>query len=251
MPETWLAPLVAAAAPGARFAVRSSSNGEDLEDLAGAGLYDSVIGVGAEGLAAAVRQVWASLWTRRAALSRAAARIPQNAVRIAVLLQEALAPDWSFVLHTADPVSGRRGEVSMEIAVGLGETLASANQPGRPYHLTAPENGEPRIVSCADYSFAARAGQNAPALQEAGREGEKPAGGAGASGQAGAGLTAERVNYARVPLSRDPGALTALATKLAAIGRALDRAAATAFDIEGAVCGETVFIVQARPQIVR
>ena len=227
VPAAWLRDLTAGDAPGTRYAVRSSSNGEDLENLAGAGLYDSVVGVPAENLAAAVKQVWASLWTRRAALSRRHAGLPQDAVRMAVLVQEALAPDYSFVLHTADPVSGERGRVGVEIAVGLGETLASANQPGRPYRLSVPADGAPRLFSCADYSFAARAGQNA--------------GGAGE-------LAAERLDYARVPLSRDAGALTALAERLGGIGRALDAAAARALDIEGAVCGGEIYIVQARPQ---
>src|ERR1035438_845823 len=50
--------------------VRSSANCEDLEELAGAGLYDSIANVAAADVAAAVRAVWASLWTRRAALRR-------------------------------------------------------------------------------------------------------------------------------------------------------------------------------------
>ena len=225
-----LFPAAFVTATGARFAVRSSSNGEDLENLAGAGLYDSVIGVTADALPTAIKQVWASLWTRRAALSRRAGNIPQDAVKMAVLIQEALAPDYSFVLHTADPVTGERGTVGMEIAVGLGETLASANQSGRPYHVVAPVNGGLRLLSCADYSFAARGGQNA---------------GDGAQGQ----LRLERVNYAEIPLSRDSGAWEELALRLADIGRNLEKAAGRPLDIEGAVCGDKIWIVQARPEV--
>jgi len=39
--------------------------------------------------------------------------------------QELLAPELSFVLHTAHPLSGDPDLMVAEIAVGLGETLAS------------------------------------------------------------------------------------------------------------------------------
>src|ERR1017187_6358946 len=60
-----------------RLMVRSSANCEDLEELAGAGLYDSIANVAVADVAAAVRAVWASLWTRRSALSRRQAGILQ------------------------------------------------------------------------------------------------------------------------------------------------------------------------------
>lgn len=56
--------------------VRSSANVEDLEGMSGAGLYDSIANVPASdpvGLAKAVTGVWASLYTRRAVLTRRAA----------------------------------------------------------------------------------------------------------------------------------------------------------------------------------
>ena len=61
---------------GAALIARSSANVEDLAGLSGAGLYDSVGNVpagDADALGAAVARVWASLYTRRAVLSRRAA----------------------------------------------------------------------------------------------------------------------------------------------------------------------------------
>lgn len=55
------------------LAVRSSANVEDLAGMSAAGLYESVVGVAAEDRAAvgrATAAVWASLYTRRAVLSR-------------------------------------------------------------------------------------------------------------------------------------------------------------------------------------
>jgi phosphoglucan,water dikinase len=60
----------------ATLIARSSANVEDLAGMSGAGLYDSLAGIPAadpEALGAAVAGVWASLYTRRAVLSRRAA----------------------------------------------------------------------------------------------------------------------------------------------------------------------------------
>jgi len=55
--------------------VRSSANCEDTEEFAGAGLYESVLNVSPEDVDTAIRKVWSSLWTPRAALSRREAGI--------------------------------------------------------------------------------------------------------------------------------------------------------------------------------
>lgn len=63
----------AAADPQLLLAVRSSANVEDLAGMSAAGLYDSVVGVAAAddgAVGAAVAAVWASLYTRRAVMSR-------------------------------------------------------------------------------------------------------------------------------------------------------------------------------------
>jgi len=45
---------------------------------------------------------------------------------MAVLVQEQVDVAYSFIIHTHDPISGE-DLVSIEIAKGLGETLASGN----------------------------------------------------------------------------------------------------------------------------
>jgi len=60
---------------------RSSANVEDLAGLSGAGLYDSVPNVPVDrpaDISAAVAAVWASLYTRRAILSRRAAGVARD-----------------------------------------------------------------------------------------------------------------------------------------------------------------------------
>ena len=66
-----------------------------------------------------------------------------------------LQPDFSFVVHTRNPVTDDEEEAYIEIAVGLGETLASANQYGTPYRLVYHKTKNwVRIDSFASYSFA-------------------------------------------------------------------------------------------------
>jgi phosphoglucan,water dikinase len=213
--------------PDARLAVRSSANGEDLEHLAGAGLYDSVINVHPAGAGRAIAQVWASLWTRRAALSRIQAGIPHTQIHMAVLVQELVVSQLCFVLHTVNPHTGNRTEALAELAVGLGEVLASATVPGTPYRLVCNrQTGAARLSACASFSFALR-----PAVEEAPRA-----------------LIEELLDYAQVPLSADEAAAPRLGKRLAAVATFLEETLGRPQDVEGVCVGEEIHIVQARPQ---
>lgn len=207
----------------ARFMVRSSSNCEDLPELAGAGLYESVANVPLSGIASAVREVWSSLWTRRAGLSRQQAGIPHEQAHMAVLIQPMLAPDLSFVLHTVNPPDCNPGEVYAEAAVGLGETLVSGAVRGTPYRLVCDKSsGAVRTLAFASFSHALR-----PAAE---------------------GVARETIDYTRVPLSRDGEARRNLGRRLCAIGCFVEAAFQRPQDIEGVVVGEEIYLVQARPQ---
>ena len=84
------------------LAVRSSSSQEDLPNQAGAGLYDSVLDVDSndnQAIVDAITQVWLSLFTKRAVISRRqlkGAKVPL----MAVLVQEQIKSEYSFILHS-------------------------------------------------------------------------------------------------------------------------------------------------------
>jgi phosphoglucan,water dikinase len=54
---------------------------------------------------------------------------------MAVLIQEQLKPEYSFILHTQSPVSADEGALYAELATGLGETLASGTR-GSPWRIS-------------------------------------------------------------------------------------------------------------------
>ena len=225
VPETLLVELRGFFGDRARLAVRSSANGEDLEDFAGAGLYDSVIGVSPDASGQAIQTVWASLWTRRAALSRMASAIPHEQIHMAVLVQEMIRPELSFIMHTADPHTGSRALASVELAVGLGETLASAAQPGTPYRLLCDRTTrQATLTRLASFSFA---------LQLV------------ADGQ---GLERQPLDYGAVPLSADPRVAERLGKRFVDIAAFLEEHLGSPQDVEGVIASNDLYLVQTRPQ---
>ncbi len=107
-------------------AVRSSATAEDLPGLAFAGQQDTYLNItGEEALVESVRQCWGSLWTGRALAYRSRTHIPAGQVFLAVVVQKMVASDSSGVLFTANPVTGRRDEMTIDASFGLGEALVS------------------------------------------------------------------------------------------------------------------------------
>jgi phosphoglucan,water dikinase len=127
------------ATPGCRIMVRSSGNAEDLAGLSAAGLYDSISNVDParpEVVGAAVAAVWASLYTTRAVGSRAAAGVGQRGAAMAILAQQMVVPEVSFILMTRHPLTNDADVAYAELALGHGETLASGAVRGTPWRLS-------------------------------------------------------------------------------------------------------------------
>ena len=64
----------------------------------------------------------------------------------------------------------------------------------------------------------------------------------------GGGVTRRTVDYSHIGLSCDGEARPRLGRRLAAIGRVVEETFGKPQDIEGAVAGDDIFLVQARPQ---
>jgi hypothetical protein len=113
---------------GKPVAVRSSATAEDLEGASFAGQQDTYLNVhGASALLNAVRDCWASLWTDRAVAYRARQGIDPAEVALAVVVQEMVEADAAGVMFTANPTNGRRDELVVSAAWGLGESVVSGS----------------------------------------------------------------------------------------------------------------------------
>eukprot|EP00250_Pteridium_aquilinum_P016715 c23252_g1_i1 orf=383-3940(-) len=215
---------------GARLIVRSSANVEDLAGMSGAGLYESIPNVRAsepESFGKAIAQVWASLYTRRAILSRRVGGVPQKAASMAVLVQELLSPQLSFVLHTVSPVDRNENIVEAEIASGLGETLASGTR-GSPWRIAGNKfDGSTKILAFANFS-------EELVVQD--------------DGIADGSMKRMTVDYSKKPLSTDANFREEMGQQLATIGFFLEQKFGAPQDVEGCIVGQNIYIVQARPQ---
>ena len=105
-------------------AVRSSATAEDLPEASFAGQQETYLNIhGIDSVLDAVRKCWSSLWTARAIAYRVKNKIDQNTVALAVVVQEMVTAEASGILFTANPISGRRDEMVINAAWGLGEAI--------------------------------------------------------------------------------------------------------------------------------
>jgi phosphoglucan,water dikinase len=206
-----------------RLMIRSSGNFEDLEALSAAGLYESMANIEPYETAQGIRGVWSSLWTQRAAMNRRRLGIPHDRAHMAVLIQEMIVPEFSFVMHTVNPINHDINEVYVELAVGLGETLASGMVPGGPYRMVWQKRESTlRMLGFASFGQAIW---------------PDPAGG----------LIRKTVDYTTVTLSTNKGLRNRLGHRLGTIAQFVEDALEGPQDIEGLVLGDQIYLVQSRP----
>jgi rifampicin phosphotransferase len=201
-------------------AVRSSAVAEDADHHSFAGLHDTVLGVRSHaGLEAAVRQCWASVWSDRAVGYRHRVARDDDETAIAVVIQQMVRPDVSFVLFTVDPITGDSDHAVITASWGLGEAVVSGLV--TPDHVVVDADGGVLryIVGTKEYMML-----------------EDPPPGEGTR---------------QVMVPRAMQAMRALtdgqAAEIAAVGRRLATKLGYAADIEGAVAGGEVWLFQARP----
>ena len=110
----------------APVAVRSSATAEDLPGASFAGQQETYLNIrGEKAVLEAVKRCWASLWTGRAIGYRLTNHIDQESVALAVVVQELVPAEAAGVLFTANPLNGRRNQIVINAAWGLGEAVVS------------------------------------------------------------------------------------------------------------------------------
>jgi alpha-glucan,water dikinase len=229
-----------------------------LRLAAPAGLREALLGAaGRVGLPAvpweqawsAVRRVWASKWNDRAYLSRRARGVPHDGLRMAVLIQQVVEADYAFVIHTANPLTGDRGEVFAEVVLGLGETLVG-NYPGRALSFVCRKDG--RKLELLSYPGKSVGLYGRGVIVRSDSNGEDLADFAGA-GLYDSFLAEEPerrlLDYRGERLVWDASFRDELLRSVARIGVEVERLLGPPQDIEGAVSGGRFYVVQTRPQV--
>lgn len=109
----------------ALVAVRSSATGEDSASASFAGMNVTATNVrGAADVVEAVRSCWASLFSPRAETYRAERKFTGEPA-MAVVVQVMVAAEYSGVAFTADPGTGDESRIVIEAARGQGEVVVS------------------------------------------------------------------------------------------------------------------------------
>ncbi|WP_308466628.1 PEP/pyruvate-binding domain-containing protein [Rathayibacter soli] len=241
---------------GGTVAVRSSATAEDLPGAAFAGQQDTYLGVvGAEAVLDAVRACWASLWNERAIAYRRRLSIDPAEVAIAVVVQSLIPADVAGVLFTADPVTGARDHLVIDASAGLGEVVVSGLV--TPDHYVIDRTGRTLefspgkrevIISSDGHGGITRTevvmqAEGAPAAAQA----SNPAAAAAGAPAAGAPVAGAPVGSSTDNPASKPLLSHAALAELASLGTAISKLFDGPQDIEWAIAGNQLALLQARP----
>jgi rifampicin phosphotransferase len=131
--------------------VRSSSNGEDLPDFSGAGLYSTVPNVkDVHKLIEAVKTVWASIWNFEAYEARERAFVDHTRTFMGVLVQEGINSESSGVMITRDPFNpDDRSSIYISAKRGLGIKVVEGKRVAEQI-LFAPKSNSVQVLTRSD-----------------------------------------------------------------------------------------------------
>ena len=199
-------------------AVRSSATAEDLPSASFAGQQDTFLNVRGEGaLLEAVRQCWASLWTARAISYRLRQDIDPATVSQAVIVQQLIPADASGILFTANPVNGQRAQILINATWGLGEAIVGGQ--------VTPDS---TVVDKSDWQIRSRATATKTVM-----------------------TVRTDTGTAEVPVPQpeqnQPVLDDGIALELAHYGARIEAHFGLPMDVEWAVAGGKIAILQARP----
>lgn len=220
VPEPLRAHIAAAyAALGeGRVAVRSSAIDEDGDAHSFAGQHETFLNVeSADAIAEAVVLCFASAFTARALDYRLHVGLPVDHIGLAILVQAQILADSAGVVFSANPISGSLDEVVITMSYGLGESIVGGT--------TTPDTF---IVRKSDLAIVSRTiGEKrlmTVPVPGGTRELETPA------------------------LLRDlPSVTDALVVELATLALRLQSDTGVPVDMECAVKGNDVYVLQSRP----
>lgn len=107
-------------------AIRSSANAEDQPETSFAGQNVTFLNIkGANNVVEKVKECWASLFGARCIYYKAKNNLEHRKVLIAVVVQKMVNSSASGVIFTINPTTNNKDEIVIEAGLGLGETVVS------------------------------------------------------------------------------------------------------------------------------
>ncbi len=201
------------------LAVRSSSTHEDEQEQSSAGLHETVLGVSTiDELLDAARTCWLSLLTPQAIAYLRTLAPDRESVGVGVVVQALVPSDVAGAMFTVNPLSGDPGEMVINAGYGLGSTVMDGRISPDTYRVDKA-SGWVRDRVVGEKAIAARWHRG-----EGVREEEVP------------------------PEQREAPCLSDdLLEALVDLGRRVEDHFDDARDVEWAVAGGTLYLLQARP----
>jgi phosphohistidine swiveling domain-containing protein len=132
---------------GGLVAVRSSAVAEDGDEHSFAGQFDSFLFVHREEIAEKIEAVWRSAESEHVLAYQKERGVDAAPERPAAIVQVMVDAERAGVAFSADPVSGRRGDVVISMVEGVGEALVSGEVDGETFTVPRDSSGE----ECPDY----------------------------------------------------------------------------------------------------
>lgn len=205
----------------AAVAVRSSALSEDAASASSAGLYETYLNVrDLPAVLEAVRRCYASLWSARAIQYRAFKKLGGRDEAMAVVVMTQVPSEAAGVVFTANPLNGERDQIVVNASWGLGEAVVSGRVTPDSFTL--------------DKGTLAVLGRD---ISE--KETEIVDDPSGLSGTVERGVARERMT---MPVLSEPQLAT-----LGRLCREIEGQYGRPMDVEWAIAGGVLYILQARP----
>ncbi len=199
-----------------RVAVRSSALVEDSADASWAGQFESFLNVDRDHLLESIKLCWESAHSSRV-LAYAGRQAKKDHRAVAVVIQAMVDSESSGVLFTANPLTGNAAELVIEASYGLGEMVVQGKV--SPDHYTLNKKSLQflsRDIKRKNIQLVFRHGRNAEVPVQA-------------------------------ALATKPAISDAVVERLARLGVEIEAHYGAPQDIEWAVQGDKLYILQARP----
>eukprot|EP00831_Metopus_contortus_P040797 TRINITY_DN3196_c0_g1_i3.p1 TRINITY_DN3196_c0_g1~~TRINITY_DN3196_c0_g1_i3.p1 ORF type:complete len:315 (-),score=78.26 TRINITY_DN3196_c0_g1_i3:86-1030(-) len=200
-----------------------------------------------------IKGVFASKFNERAYIATRKLGITLEKIYMAVLVQKVINAEYSFVIHSKNPMSNDEDELYGEIAVGLGEALVGSYAGQSLSFSFNKKNGTTKVLTLPNKTFCLKSQGGYMFRSDSNTEDLEGFAGAGLFDSIpSASFVRHRVSYSNEKLINDKEFRDYFIKLLCVIGEKIEKIYdGKPQDIEGCYSEEKFYVVQTRPQVQR